>query len=163
MIIYDRKMLSDIVEPITVFSNGTLGTKDCLAGMRPELILDSFLNFGNAAHIDQPQGLHLHMCLETMRSGLIAYKSFGMFNAPPKTWRRRSGSWIHDPELEVNGAITCARGINLATYDYASSVCGPKNVWACFIPFDAQIVVPWVTRNRECLRVDRCKLLGVVK
>ena len=106
---------------------------------------------------------YLNENFEKTSEGYIAYKMFGMYNTPPKTWNIVANSIITET-VNSNRTNTCGCGINVATKEWIKNE-DPKikKVWKVLIKWEwlPDVVVPYNTDGK--IRCGRVMLLEEVK
>ncbi len=98
-----------------------------------------------------------------VRGGIEAYKTFGLYNQPPESWKQEPGAEISEV-VNPNPTDDCGCGVNVATLDWVR-----RNndedlpIWKVLVKWEWMVgaVVPYGTDGK--FRVPRAKLVEVVE
>ena len=98
-----------------------------------------------------------------VRGGIEAYKTFGLCNQPPESWKQEPGAEISEV-VNPNPTDDCGCGVNVATLDWVR-----RNndedlpIWKVLVKWEWMVgaVVPYGTDGK--FRVPRAKLVEVVE
>ena len=98
-----------------------------------------------------------------VRGGIEAYKTFGLYNQPPESWKQEPGAEISEV-VNPNPTDDCGCGVNVATLDWVRRN-SDKNlpIWKVLVKWEWMVgaVVPYGTDGK--FRVPRAKLVEVVE
>ena len=122
----------------------------------------------SGAHLSGAQGIFdpcawLAANCKRVRGGIEAYKTFGLYNRPPESWKQEPGAEISDV-VNPNPTDDCGCGVNVATLDWVR-----RNndedlpIWKVLVKWEWMVgaVVPYGTDGK--FRVPRAKLVEVVE
>ena len=106
---------------------------------------------------------YLNENFDKTSEGYIAYKVFGMYNRPPKTWKIVANS-IRKEVVNSDRTNNCGCGVNIATKEWIKRK-DPKikKVWKVLIKWEwlPSVIVPYNTDGK--IRCGRIMLLEEVK
>jgi hypothetical protein len=98
-----------------------------------------------------------------VRGGIEAYKTFGLYNQPPESWKQEPGAEISEV-VNPNPTDDCGSGVNVATLDWVRRN-NDKNlpIWKVLVKWEWMVgaVVPYGTDGK--FRVPRAKLVEIVE
>ena len=122
----------------------------------------------SGAHLSGAQGIFdpcawLAANCKRVRGGIEAYKTFGLYNQPPESWKQEPGAEISEV-VNPNPTDDCGCGVNVATLDWVR-----RNndedlpIWKVLVKWEWMVgaVVPYGTDGK--FRVPRAKLVEVVE
>ena len=122
----------------------------------------------SGAHLSGAQGIFdpcawLAANCKRVRGGIEAYKTFGLYNQPPESWKQEPGAEISEV-VNPNPTDGCGCGVNVATLDWVRRN-SDKNlpIWKVLVKWEWMVgaVVPYGTDGK--FRVPRAKLVEVVE
>ena len=122
----------------------------------------------SGAHLSGAQGIFdpcawLAANCKRVRGGIEAYKTFGLYNQPPESWKQEPGAEISEV-VNPNPTDDCGCGVNVATLDWVRRN-SDKNlpIWKVLVKWEWMVgaVVPYGTDGK--FRVPRAKLVEVVE
>ena len=98
---------------------------------------------------------------ERVEAGYIAYKTFGVLCAPPKTWKIEPGAVIEET-ANFDRCATCGSGINVAPLEWVRKGCCTGTIWKVLIRWEwlCGVCVPYMTDGK--IRCERVELLETV-
>jgi len=98
--------------------------------------------------------------LETVKEGIIVYKSFDEYYPAPNSWSIYPGAVISEI-VNFDRTLDCACGINVSTWEWSQQHCD-NEVWRCLIRWEwlPGVVVPYCTDGQ--FRTSKLEILQLL-